>query len=156
MFRCWGPHETTWPRTWQKRRKAAETSGRERETERERRQLRGGSSGLGAVTDYTVAASFLPVSTTSALRLCTFPHRHGEHIFSHSLPLGLIRGLTLPSGTVAHTTQRGLRVPFPSPGDPAGGEAEGPRFAPQTPAPRLLMPAHTVRPAQPGQPRSDV
>lgn len=36
MFRCWGPHETTWPRTWQKRRKAAETSSRERETERER------------------------------------------------------------------------------------------------------------------------
>lgn len=129
---------------------------RERQRGRERRQQRGGSLGLDAVTDHTVVASFLPVSTTFALRRCSFPHFHGEHIFSHSLTLGLIRGLTLANGVVAHTTQRGLRVPFPSAGEPAGGEAKGPRSAPQTPAPHLLMPEHTVRSAQLGQPPSDV
>lgn len=126
---------------------------RERQRGRERRQQRGGSSGLDSVTGYTTAAGF--------------HHLCPETLQFPSLPWGAyvspLPGLGLGQGTDSgqwhgstHRTPRGLRVPLPPPGEPAVGEAEGPHSAPETPAPHLRLREHTVRSAQLVQPRSDV
>lgn len=146
-----GPTRDNMAKNMKKRRKEAETSGHERKTGRERRQQRGGSSGLDAVTSYTTAAGFHHFCPETL----QFPSLPWGADVSPLPGLGLGQGTDSGHGMVAHTRPREgsecpyghqENLPWEKPRDPA---------LHKTPAPPLRLPEHTVRSARLVQPHSD-
>ena len=148
-----GPTRDNVAKNMKKRRKAAETSGHERERQRgrERRQQRRGSSGLDALTGYANAAGFHHFCPETL----QFPSLPWGADVSPLPGLGLGQGTDSGHGMVAHTRPREgsecpyrhqENLPWEKPRDPA---------LHKTPAPPLRLPEHTVRSAQLVQPRSD-
>ena len=149
MFRCWGPHETTWLRTWKKGEKQQRlVAMREGETEREREKAAKTWIEWAWRPDrLRNCRRFSPLLPwDSAVSLTSMGSR--------CLPtpwLGAWPGDWLwPWHGSTHTTPRGLRVPLPPPGEPALGEAEGPRSAQDSHAPSAAAGAHSeIRTAGP-------
>lgn len=101
------------------------------------------------MTDYTVAASFLPCIHHFCPETLHFPSPPREHIPTPCLWLD--QGLR-PSGTVAHTVpSEGSECPSRHQ-ETLLGESRGTPLAPQTSHRSADASEHTVRPAQLGKP----
>lgn len=149
MFGSWGPREKMWPRTHKKQQRLVAVRGRDRERQGNKEVTPAGLTLWTSQRDRLhnwPQFSPLPVSTTLALRLCSFPHFHGESVFSHSLTLILVRGLTLANGTGVHMTHKGSHCPCHHqenlPQLTCQRSRRGSGSALQPPSASLLMPEH--------------
>lgn len=138
-----------WPRTHKKQQRLVAVRGRDRERKGNKEVTPAGLTLWTSQRDRLhnwPQFSPLPVSTTLALRLCSFPPFHGESVFSHSLTLILVRGLTLANSTGVHMTHKGSHCPCHHqenlPQLTCQRSRRGSGSALQPPSASLLMPEH--------------